>query len=435
MNARLHELLQESLVQLEAGKNVQEILAAHPDVRDELEPLLTTAAFLSQGGIPEPDPDAIIRNRARMLSRAAELRDPRQDFKALTLLPRYAVGFAAAIFILVLSGYSLFSASAQALPGDLLYPVKRSAESLQLGITINIDDRKILEDKFEERRTEEVIQLLAESRVEFISFEGKVEYQRIQDWIVGGINVHLNEKTRMIGSIQVEDEIEVEGETQPEGYVLAHELHKRTATIQGIVNIISSDLWQIDGQNVTITEQSDIKDGVSVGDKVSALVVVNDDSSFVLLEVILLEDNGVSPAQTEDIDEEDHDMYEFYGEVDTIDVNVWIVEGQELRINSDTDIDDGIEVGDIVSVKAELRAGDIWAVDIDLLDEGNDASETSEDEDSELLEEEDAEENEVSEEDSSEHDDSDDGSDSESDDTREEGDDPDDEEKPDRDDD
>ena len=73
MSQQEHVIFQECLEGLKAGKTIQEVLRDHPDVRQELEPLLRSALQASQKSIEPPSADAIQRSHTRMLASAARI--------------------------------------------------------------------------------------------------------------------------------------------------------------------------------------------------------------------------------------------------------------------------------------------------------------------------------------------------------------------------
>jgi hypothetical protein len=367
------ELFEKCLSELESGSSLEDVLNAHPRARGELERLLRLASQTTQEQARDPSPSVVHRSRTKLLARAVELRTARTHRGFSKWVPRYAVGFAAMLAALILSGYGLFSVSAQSLPGDFLYPIKRSAETLRLEITSNEQRRERLEEQFEKRRTHEVMRLLAGERVEYISFEGIVEQMRGKDWIVSGINVLIDEQTKVIGEINVSDGIEVEGETRPGEYVFAFELHKRTMRFQGTVDRLNADTWIIDGRSIAITASSEIEGDISVGNIVDVLVAVGDDQSLTLLEAHLLDDEMESPPENRQ-GEGEGEKFEFTGVVDSIGTNYWVVDGRQVRVDSDTDIEDDISVGDLVRVQAEQRGDVDWALHIDRIDDGGNGS-------------------------------------------------------------
>lgn len=368
MSASESELFEKCLSELEAGSSFQDVLDAHPRVRGDLEHLLRLAIQSSHEQAGDPSPNVVHHSRTKLLARAAELREAGAPRGFSKWIPRYAVGFAAMLIALILSGYGLFSASAQALPGDFLYPIKRSAETLRLEITSDEQRREQLEEQFENRRTHEVMRLLAGERVEYISFEGVVEQMRGQDWTVSGINVLIDDQTKIIGDINVRDGIEVEGETRPGDYVFAFELHKRTMRLQGTVDLLNADTWIIDGLSITVTTSSEIEGDISAGDIVDALVAVADDQSLTLLEAHLVDDEIAPPPENRQ-GEEGNEKFEFTGIVDSIGTNSWVVDGRQVRIDAYTDIEDGISVGDLVRVRVEQRDDVAWALQIERMDD------------------------------------------------------------------
>ena len=205
--------------------------------------------------------------------------------------------------------------------------------------------------------------------------------------MVAGIHVLLGEDTKIIGDIQLNDEIEVEGETRAQGFVFAHELHKRFMRLQGIVDQLTSDYISIDGNLLEITDESDFDDEINVGDLVDALVELGDDQSLTLLEVRLLESDGQLQDETH---RDGPEHIEFSGTVDSIGSAHWIIEGQQVRTDAQTDIDDDISVGDHVHIRAEKRGDDFWALDIDRIDDDTDDRETEDPADDDIDESDDA---------------------------------------------
>lgn len=369
MNVQESDLLELCLTKLASGEDLRKVLSAHPRAREEVEPLLYLALRTSQKMADDPDFDVINRSQMKMLRRAAELRAAGTKRGVFTQLPSFRIGMATALLLLIISGYGLFSVSAQALPGDFLYPIKLSAEQLQLEITADEAEVELLTEKFKERRTDEVGQLLSDGRVENISFEGVLDQIGDQQWFVNEIPVVVSNETRLIGDIQIGQGIKVEGETRPGGFVLAFELYTRLRRIQGIVDRIGLESWTIEGSLVTIIDDTEIKDDISVGDLVEALIYVADDQSFTLREVHLVEDYSVEhipePVNSDsEVEEPETEVIEYSGQVESIGSSVWSVGGQNLLIDAGSEIDVDIDVGDWVRVRAERRGGDLWALSI-----------------------------------------------------------------------
>ena len=169
----LFDALEFCLQEMENGADLESVLARFPELADELRPILKTSMLAREMASPEPAQEVVRRSRARVMQYAAEMREskfvPRK--RVIPLFQRLALSFTlAAIFLL--SGNGLLSASASALPGERLYPVKRGWESIRLFFIFDSEARALLENEFENERLDEANELLAEGRHEVIEFAG-----------------------------------------------------------------------------------------------------------------------------------------------------------------------------------------------------------------------------------------------------------------------
>ena len=113
------------------------------------------------------------------------------------------MGLVATLIIVILIGTLItggVTVSAKALPGDVLYPLKTSAERIQLLITVDPLQRSNLEQKFAGRRIDEA-QAVAEQgrRVASLPLDGTIEALNGDNWIVSGLNLVLTPDTQVIG--------------------------------------------------------------------------------------------------------------------------------------------------------------------------------------------------------------------------------------------
>ena len=170
---RIFDALEICLQELENGENMETVLAHFPELAGELRPILKTSLAAKNMSAPEPSADTVRRGRARLMQRASELRmsrvTPRK--RVIPAFQRLALSFALTATLL-LSGTGLVNASASALPGENLYPVKRTWEDLRLLLIFNKEARKLMEYQYEGERLHEVNELLVEGRHEAIQFAG-----------------------------------------------------------------------------------------------------------------------------------------------------------------------------------------------------------------------------------------------------------------------
>lgn len=214
----LFDALEFCLQEMERGAEIESVLARFPEHAEELRPILRTAAKAQQMTVTAPDADVVRRSRAKVMQHAAELREesvaPRRPRNVIPLFQRLVISFGLAAFFL-LSGTGLLSASASALPGEQLYPVKRGWENIRLFFIFDSEARELLKDEFENERLHEVNELLAEGRDEVIEFAG-VFMQVNGVAYVSGLQVILPSGMPVPANGQA---VIVSGQTNAQGFV------------------------------------------------------------------------------------------------------------------------------------------------------------------------------------------------------------------------
>jgi uncharacterized membrane protein YgcG len=139
-------------------------------------------------------------------------------------LRRVAVTLAM-VLILFVSGTNLVRAASTTLPGDNLYPVKRTWEDVLLLFTFNLQQREALEVEHENERLHELRELFLEGRTAEVEFAGVVTGQNGNQWVVSGVPVVVSLQTEVRdGPIQVGSAVRVKGDTLGDGIVLAERI-------------------------------------------------------------------------------------------------------------------------------------------------------------------------------------------------------------------
>jgi uncharacterized membrane protein YgcG len=311
MSEKLYEALEVCLSALDTGVEIEAVLKLYPDLADELRPILETAVQAQSLAAPSVPKAAANRGRARVLQHAVGMREaagkPRSRW-SMFAFPRLATSLVIAL-VFLLSGTGLVSASSQALPGDGLYPVKRSWEDLRLFFMFSPEAREGLESEFEQERLDEISELLTEGRNETIAFAGLVTQQGDTAWKVSGITVmitpssllpadavpvgapvmvigHTNEQGFVeIDTLDVmgpgaslpplepsemeisDDEEQQAGEPEVNGNQQPEQLGEMTYEFQGVVEAKNGDIWTINGQRVNVEfakNQVTVPEGVIV---------------------------------------------------------------------------------------------------------------------------------------------------------------------------
>lgn len=231
-----YAILDECVSRVRQGESPQACLADYPSYAGELTPDLTLTAELIHISPLEPSPDAVaagyqemmaaLDNQARMSPLASLSTFVGGLFSTLGRRPR---GFAATalrltavtVVILVIAGGFVVTAAANTLPGDVLYPVKRSWEDARLTLTTNETSRSALRSEFEKRRREEVQAVLELRRPVVVDFTGVVESLAADMWRVDGLDLTITNDTQVIGAVAVGQSITARAQVKDDGSLIA----------------------------------------------------------------------------------------------------------------------------------------------------------------------------------------------------------------------
>lgn len=209
---------------MEAGASLEAALARHPQFTDELRPMLLAAQAARPAQPLRVPSQSEAASHARLLARARELRKQRRPgfsfWPQLTLAARLAL----IALVVVLGGFGAASASAPALPGDTLYTLKRAVEQTQLTFADAVR-RAALEQQFEQRRLAETQAVVAQRRETEVEFTGLVQAITGERWLIAGLAVQV--RAGLAGEISLGDTVKVWGRTQADGVIVATRLEKR----------------------------------------------------------------------------------------------------------------------------------------------------------------------------------------------------------------
>ena len=220
MSEKLFDALETCLQAIEQGATLDEILARFPALAKDLRPILETSLH-ARTLADSPLPDGLQRRgRARLLQRASQMRETKRAPRRTWLYNFRPLAVTITLVFFLLSSTGLVSASSGALPGDHLYPVKRTWEDMRLLFTFGEENRETLTLNYENERQEETSELLAGGRVASVSFSGYVTAQTNIQWIVSGIPVSIAEQTVLpMEPLVVGSAVTVYGVTSADGHV------------------------------------------------------------------------------------------------------------------------------------------------------------------------------------------------------------------------
>lgn len=362
MNDRLYDAFEVCRLAMATGVPMDAALRLYPELAGELRAALEAwqAASSLGAGLSEMPAARIQRSRTRLLRRAAQLRATNARRQVgLRGFSRFALAALSVLVVVVLGWGGLATASAQALPGDTLYRVKRVDENLRLGLA-GTSKRSDLVTEYAERRSEEVRALLALGRVHEIEFTGVVRSQAGGIWDVSGVRVVVGPEAEVDAGLVPGVTVDVEGSTDESGTVLAREIQLAAYTWEGTVEAIGTQAWTVSGRVLTVDRSTAIEPGIRLSDRVLVLIDVTAGNAHAR-SILYLGPEGQDAEPSPSPNNE----WEFEGLVQTIGAQVWIVAGQTLLIGTETELDDTLHVGDAARVKAQTTAqGRVLAVEI-----------------------------------------------------------------------
>lgn len=231
MTDNLYDALEICLQALEKGADVESCLKLFPALADELRPILETATLARTQAIQDVPVDGMRRGRARVLQHAAELREQkrvavvpfwRKPFQTGRALRVMATSLTSVVFLFS-SGTGLVYASSGSLPGDHLYPVKRSWEGVQLALILDPRAKLERENEFEHERVNEIHELFSESRKTRVDFQGVVETQQANVWQIAGLRIAIDHDAVLNNKIVPGALVQVIGETE-DGIIQAEQI-------------------------------------------------------------------------------------------------------------------------------------------------------------------------------------------------------------------
>jgi hypothetical protein len=222
---KLYEALEVCLKEIEQGADIDTVLFRYPELAGELRPILDASVKAKGMAVPAPSNDVIKRNRAKLLQHASQMREqmlvpkPRRSW---TVPLRRALVTLMVVALLFVSSTNLVRAASTTLPGDSLYPVKRTWEDVSLLFTFDTNKREELELEHENERLDEVHELFAEGRSADVDFAGYVTRQSGTEWRVSGITVLVSPQTGLPDqSVDVGAAVRVRGKIQTNMSVMA----------------------------------------------------------------------------------------------------------------------------------------------------------------------------------------------------------------------
>jgi hypothetical protein len=339
----IYDVLEICLQEFESGADLETVLARYPDLASELRPLLNASVVVRTRSelVSAPSPDAVRRGRAKLLQHAAQMREAKVSLRKrmIPTFQRLAISFTLTALFLT-SGTGLVSASSSALPGENLYPVKRTWEDVRLFFTFNPDRKYLLESEFESERLNEVGELLTEGRDETIQYSG-VFMQVKSVMYVSGVKVLIP------ANLQVPADgaaVTITGRTNAQGYV---EIESIELLPDGAVVPVGEP---VEGDNESDSGLGSGSSSENKADSNSGSALENGSVPSSSNEA-----QGSDTSDTNEAPKSDPQSFEIKGIVNSVSNNTLVVDGQTVQLDN-AKIDGKLKSGVNVEIKGFYTA-------------------------------------------------------------------------------
>ncbi len=172
-------------------------------------------------------------------------------------------------------------------------------------------------------------------------------------WIVAGQSFQTGDHTIIVGNPQVGDLVRVEGHLLPDGermadrIILLRRAPSNRFELKGEVEAMGATAWTVAGQTVVLRESTEVHGEIEVGDTVLVEGIVLEGGTLLAERITLLEEAPGLP-------------FSFVGVVQEMGGDSWTISGQAITLDEETEVDDGITVGDLVTVRGWILDDDTW---------------------------------------------------------------------------
>ncbi len=172
MSKEFETILDLCIDEIREGTSLEEVLHRYPEYADELRPLLETASAI--GELERSEPSADQMNTALLEIGRRSTAAPPEETDALSqatgrqseskiipafLRKRWVRSTVNAMLVILVLFWGLSTVSADSVPGDILYPVKRATEQVKFALTFGPADKAELRLTFSEQRLKELSEL------------------------------------------------------------------------------------------------------------------------------------------------------------------------------------------------------------------------------------------------------------------------------------
>jgi hypothetical protein len=320
----IHDALDDCLEAMARGASADNAVKRFPKLAHELRPLLEASLMAKDVARIHVPLDVRRRGRSHLLQQVRAINESSVPARRrmIPFFPRVALtsGLVAA---LVLTSTGLVSASSSSLPGQQLYPVKRTWESVRLLFAFSPEQRDLIESNYEQERLNETHDLLGQRLTAPITFSGVLAKQTDGKWLISGIPVSVN-STTSLPTLRIADgaPVSVTGVTRADGVVEAQQIQ---------VLQPGASLPPLEPSE---NNEQDSQGSTEGGGGISATPVASPTAGATQL----------GPASPES----EQTTYQFSGVVQSMQGNLWRINGQPVYV-------DAAQIGGQVGIGSMVR--------------------------------------------------------------------------------
>jgi hypothetical protein len=361
MRRQLVDAIDICMQEMDSGTDLQTSLGLYPELETELRPILEAHYYARMIAVPGPSRSASDQSRTQMLAQAHEAR--REPKLRSFWLPRVAEVVLAFVVVLVFAGGGIWTASANAVPGDPLYSIKLALEDVSLKFAPSRSLKTSLEESYKDRRVEEAQKLLTLGREEEIIFEGEVIVLDTDTFMIEGMTISLTETTEIIGSFREGDRVEIKAVIRDGTLIEAYTVRLRSYWLVDTLESMEDGIWQVGDTQLRIDEFTIIGESLNIGDRVVVIVEVDEDELDYAQSIHLapLETPGPTSTPTPPPDltpsvtpTPEGQGKQIFGIVRRMELDYWRIGLQNVLITGETVIEDEINIGEFVRVDTIL---------------------------------------------------------------------------------
>lgn len=332
----LYDALEKCLEAMEHGASIETALRRYPGLAAELRPLLAASLMARSSSRIHVPLDVRRRGRSRLQQQVAQ-REAARGASRRRMIPAFPRIALTAILAaaLVLTSTGLVSASSASLPGEQLYPVKRTWESFRLLFAFSPQQHDIMESEYEQERLNEISELLGQGKAAPISFSGILAQQADGRWVVSGIPVSVTAATLPTTQVVNGVPINVTGITRSDGVVEAQQIQ----VLQPGASLPPLEPSESNQESHGQGEE---------GEGAPTLVASPTPSAS---------KSGTSGSETE------HVSYQYSGVIQSMQGNVWTINGQVVHVDA-AQISGQATVGSIVRFSGYYNSDGTFVVTV-----------------------------------------------------------------------